>query len=198
MPVIFLYQKTTFSHEVNHDDVQVFVWVRFFEARFVGFRRSQIESCKKKKKQVHMSSSWFVPTRGLLTSNHFLRLLFPGPISVCSFACTSTSPPTPLPRGKGLSDVRRQKCSIADKISTDIMLWRAFRTFNHFLSMQCCAAVRATCRKQQAPQLWMEGRGGLWIEKNFLNAEVHTTLKYNWLVPLAGSLIKEMLWPDFT
>ena len=100
MPVIFLYQKTTFSHEVNHDDVQVFVWVRFFEARFVGFRRSQIESCKKKKKQVHMSSSWFVPTRGLLTSNHFLRLLFPGPISVCSFACTSTSPPTPLPRGR--------------------------------------------------------------------------------------------------
>ena len=26
--------------------------------------------------------------------------------------------------------------------------------------MQCCAAVRATCRKQQTHQLWMEGRGG--------------------------------------
>ena len=76
------------------------------------------------------------------------------------------APHPPSPR-QGLSDVRRQKCSIADKISTDIMLWRAFRTFNHFLSMQCCAAVRATCRKQQAPQLWMEGRGGLWIEKTF-------------------------------
>ena len=25
--------------------------------------------------------------------------------------------------------------------------------------MQCCAVVRATCRKQQTPQLWMEGRG---------------------------------------
>ena len=94
VPVIFLYQKTIFSHELNH--VQVFVWVRFFEARFVGFRRSQIESCKKKKKQVQMSSSWFVPTRGLLTSNHFFRLLFPGPISVCSFVCISTS----LPRGR--------------------------------------------------------------------------------------------------
>ena len=23
----------------------------------------------------------------------------------------------------------------------------------------CCAAVQATCRKQQTPQLWMEGRG---------------------------------------
>ena len=32
--------------------------------------------------------------------------------------------------------------------------------------MQCCAAVRAICRKQQTPQLWMEGRGeggGVWI-----------------------------------
>ena len=26
-------------------------------------------------------------------------------------------------------------------------------------SMQCCAAVRATFRKQQTPQLWMEGTG---------------------------------------
>ena len=25
--------------------------------------------------------------------------------------------------------------------------------------MQCCATVHATCRKQQTPQLWMEGRG---------------------------------------
>ena len=29
--------------------------------------------------------------------------------------------------------------------------------------------------------------------KNCLNAEVHATRKYNWLVPLAGSLIKQML-----
>ena len=29
--------------------------------------------------------------------------------------------------------------------------------------MQCSAAVRATCRKQQIPQLWMEGRGGVLI-----------------------------------
>ena len=27
------------------------------------------------------------------------------------------------------------------------------------LSMQCCAAVQATYRKQQTPQLWMEGTG---------------------------------------
>ena len=26
-------------------------------------------------------------------------------------------------------------------------------------SMQCCAAVQATFRKQQTPQLWMEGKG---------------------------------------
>ena len=101
VPAIFLYQKTIFSHELNH--VQVFVWVRFFEARFLGFRRSQIESCKKKKKQVQMSSSWFVPTRGLLTSNHFFRLLFPGPISVCSFVCLRTSPPPPHPPPTPLS-----------------------------------------------------------------------------------------------
>ena len=196
MPVIFLYQKTTFSHEVNH--VQVFVWVRFFEARVVGFRRSQIESCKKKKKT---SSYEFLVIRAntrVADQQPFSQAFIPRTY-LCLLICLHqhTAPHPPSPR-QGLSDVRRQKCSIADKISTDIMLWRAFRTFNHFLSMQCCAAVRATCRKQQAPQLWMEGRGGLWIEKNFLNAEVHTTLKYNWLVPLAGSLIKEMLWPDFT
>ena len=27
--------------------------------------------------------------------------------------------------------------------------------------MQCCAAVQATYKKQQTPQLWMEGRGEL-------------------------------------
>ena len=30
-------------------------------------------------------------------------------------------------------------------------------------TFKCCAAVRATCRKQQAPQLLMKGRGGVWI-----------------------------------
>ena len=32
-----------------------------------------------------------------------------------------------------------------------------------------------------------------YIRKNCLNAEVHATRKYNWLVPLAGSLIQELL-----
>ena len=31
------------------------------------------------------------------------------------------------------------------------------------------------------------------IRKNCLNAEVHAKRKYNWLVPLAGSLIQELL-----
>ena len=31
------------------------------------------------------------------------------------------------------------------------------------------------------------------IRKNCLNAEIHATRKYNWLVPLAGSLIQELL-----
>ena len=31
--------------------------------------------------------------------------------------------------------------------------------FSPIPSMQCCAAVRATWRKQQTPQLWMEGTG---------------------------------------
>ena len=34
---------------------------------------------------------------------------------------------------------------------------RKYRFSSPILSMQCCANVRATYRKQQTPQLWMEG-----------------------------------------
>ena len=183
VPVIFLYQKTTFSHEVNH--VQVFVWVRFFEARFVGFRSSQIESWKKKKKQVHMSSSRFVPARGLLTSNHFFRLLFPGPISVCSFACISTS---------HLMSAGKNVLSPTKLVQT---LYRK-GPFGRLTTSSPCNVVplfELPVENNKHPNFEWRGGGGLWIEKNCLNAEVYiyVTLKYNWLVPLAGSLIKEML-----
>ena len=120
MPVIFLYQKTTFSHEANH--VQVFVWVRFFEARFVGFRRSQIESCKKKEKT---SSYEFLVIRAntrVADQQPFSQAFIPKTY-LCLLICLHQhiAPHPPSPR-QGLSDVRRQKCSIADKISIDIML----------------------------------------------------------------------------
>ena len=40
---------------------------------------------------------------------------------------------------------------------------------------------------------WQDDSNNVSIRKNCLNAEVHATRKYNSLVPLAGSLIKEML-----
>ena len=57
--------------------------------------------------------------------------------------------------------------TINDKISWDTLPENGFLTFyqlklvfpHPLVSMQCCAAVPATCREQQTPQLWMEGRG---------------------------------------
>ena len=40
---------------------------------------------------------------------------------------------------------------------------------------------------------WQDNGNNVSIRKNVLNAEVHATRKYNWLVPLAGSLIQELL-----
>ena len=191
MPVIFLYQKTTFSHEVNH--VQVFVWVRFFEARFVGFRRSQIESCKKKKKQVQMSFSWFVPTRGLLTSNHFFRLLFPGPISVCSFVCISTSPPTPLPWGRACLMSAGKNVLSPTKLVQRLCRKGPFGRLTTSSSCNVVPLFELPVENNKHPNFKWRGVGGLRIEKNCLNEEVYAILKYNWLVPLAGSLVKEML-----
>lgn len=64
------------------------------------------------------------------------------------------------------------EATIRDKISRDSFPWRASLTFCQLKkgkcfsfpspSMQCCDAV-CTCTKQQTPQFWMEGRGGVWI-----------------------------------
>ena len=40
---------------------------------------------------------------------------------------------------------------------------------------------------------WQDNGNNVSSRKNCLNAEVHATRKYNWLVPLAGSLIQELL-----
>ena len=146
-----------------------------------------------------MSSSWFVPTRGLMTSNHFLRLLFPGPICVCSFACTSTSPPTPLPRGRAcLMSAGKNVLSPTKLVQTLC----SKGPFGRLTTSSPCSVVplfELPVENNKHPNFeWRGGEGRVVDWKNFLNAEVHTTLKYNWLVPLAGSLIKEMLWPDFT
>ena len=160
VPVIFLYQKTTSSHEVNH--VQVFVWVRFFEARFVAFRRSQIESCKKKKTSSYKFLVFLRPPRlafaicGRRWQNEVYenwkysvwirtntrvadhdqqpsKAFTPGTyhcLLICLHICLHQhiAPPPPhpthfLPRGRAclMSADKNQKCSIADKITTDIM-----------------------------------------------------------------------------
>ena len=40
---------------------------------------------------------------------------------------------------------------------------------------------------------WQDDGNNVSIRKNCLNAEVHAKRKCNWLVPLAGSLIQEVL-----
>ena len=60
---------------------------------------------------------------------------------------------------------------IGDKISWDTLPQTTFLTICQIKkgklsfpsptpSMQCCATVWATCRKQSTPRLWMEGGGG--------------------------------------
>ena len=66
--------------------------------------------------------------------------------------------------------VKGRQTTISDKIGCDTLPERGFLTFYQIKrvkvklfppipSMQCSATVRATCRKQKTPQLWMEGRG---------------------------------------
>ena len=45
----------------------------------------------------------------------------------------------------------------------------------------------------EASLSWQDDGNSISIGKNCLNAEVHATRKYNWLIPLAGSLIQELL-----
>ena len=62
-------------------------------------------------------------------------------------------------------------------------------------SMQCCAAVRATYRKQQTPQLWIEGTtGGVWIllfsEVTLFEYNISTIAKCHETVILLNSFVR--------
>ena len=79
-----------------------------------------------------------------------------------------------IPDYSWIKAIRQRKLRInlhsATKLVETLLYKGAFCCFTDFKrgklifsspipSMQCCAAVRATYRKQQTPQLWMEGRG---------------------------------------
>ena len=169
--------------------MQGFVWVQFFEARFGGFRRSQIKSCKKRKKKVHMSSSWFVPARGFFQAfipRTYLCLL------ICLHQHIAPSPPTPTPLPRGRACLMSAGKNVLSPTKLVQTLCRK-GPFGRLTTSSPCNVVplfELPVENNKHPNFEWRGVGGLWIEKNCLNAEVYATLKYNWLVPLAGSLVK--------